>query len=343
MTSFETGTPTGRDGPPNPFRRFVVIALVAPATLAAAAFVVQLGLLSNAPHQVAVHWGPDGAADGFAPRWTYPAMTVLFAMVLPTALLLPVLPDLRRGADASKFRFAAALCAGISVMLSALLTWLLAMQSGMSDPTEPSTVALPLIGSAILALAAGAAAWFAVPKGEASADSDPVDPLKLAPGEVAVWMQTITLSTPFTIVVATSTVVLFGLAIVQWFTGSALSASVATVIALFVPALMAVTLIFHVQVGASGLTARSGLGVFRFHVPVDDIEAVAAVHVNAMGEFGGVGIRKAPGRFGIVMRSGEALELTRGNGQRFLVTVDDPDTAAALLQAHMTSHPPELA
>ena len=53
-----------------------------------------------------------------------------------------------------------------------------------------------------------------------------------------------------------------------------------------------------------------------------------------MGEFGGWGLRlSVEGRFGVVLRQGEAIEVTRANGRRFLVTVDDAATGAALLQA----------
>jgi hypothetical protein len=45
-------------------------------------------------------------------------------------------------------------------------------------------------------------------------------------------------------------------------------------------------------------------------------------------------VRLVPnGSFGIVLRAGEALQVTRRDGRRFTVTVDDAATAAALLEA----------
>jgi hypothetical protein len=38
-------------------------------------------------------------------------------------------------------------------------------------------------------------------------------------------------------------------------------------------------------------------------------------------------------RFGAILRSGEALEVTRGDGRRFVVTADAAAAAAALLTA----------
>jgi len=50
-------------------------------------------------------------------------------------------------------------------------------------------------------------------------------------------------------------------------------------------------------------------------------------------EFGGWGVRTsvATGATGVVLRSGEAIEIHRTGGRRFLVTVDDAATGAALL------------
>ena len=56
--------------------------------------------------------------------------------------------------------------------------------------------------------------------------------------------------------------------------------------------------------------------------------------MRVLGEFGGWGIRFGRGRrLGIVMRSGEALDVQNRNGSALVVTVDDAATAAALLKA----------
>ena len=53
-----------------------------------------------------------------------------------------------------------------------------------------------------------------------------------------------------------------------------------------------------------------------------------------MGEFGGWGLRWAPGGgFGVVLRSGPGIRITRTNGKTFSVTVDDAEAGAALLTA----------
>ena len=64
------------------------------------------------------------------------------------------------------------------------------------------------------------------------------------------------------------------------------------------------------------------------------IDRVEAVQVNPMGEFGGWGLRWAPGGgFGVVLRSGPGIRVRRTGGKVFTVTVDDAATGAALLEA----------
>ena len=51
-----------------------------------------------------------------------------------------------------------------------------------------------------------------------------------------------------------------------------------------------------------------------------------------MAEFGGWGYRVGRGgRVGVVLRTGEALQVQRTGGRAFVVTVDDAATGAALL------------
>lgn len=62
---------------------------------------------------------------------------------------------------------------------------------------------------------------------------------------------------------------------------------------------------FHVHVDKTGLLVHSVAGLPC--VPLVEIAEVAVTDVNPLGEFGGVGIRHAPGKFGVILRSGEAL------------------------------------
>ena len=53
--------------------------------------------------------------------------------------------------------------------------------------------------------------------------------------------------------------------------------------------------------------------------------------MSAFSEFGGWGYRVRPGASGVVLHSGAALSVRLRGGREFVVTVADPETAAALL------------
>ena len=93
------------------------------------------------------------------------------------------------------------------------------------------------------------------------------------------------------------------------------------------------TTTFRVRVDASGLTTVSPAGFPRFTVPLSEVRSVAVTDVNPLGEFGGYGLRWTPGGFGVVLRRGPAIDVTRTSGKRFVVTVEDAARGAALLRA----------
>lgn len=57
--------------------------------------------------------------------------------------------------------------------------------------------------------------------------------------------------------------------------------------------------------------------------------------VSPMGDFRWLGPAVVPGggRFGVVLRTGPGIRVTRTNGEAFTVTTDDAETGAALLNA----------
>ena len=89
---------------------------------------------------------------------------------------------------------------------------------------------------------------------------------------------------------------------------------------------------FSVVVDRRGLVVRGVLGVPRVVVPLDEVVRAGAVQISPFADFGGWGYRVGrAGRIGVVVRTGEAIEVERTGGRSFVVTVDDAATAAALL------------
>ncbi|GAA5029097.1 DUF1648 domain-containing protein [Microbacterium fluvii] len=320
--------------PPLAVRRFVLVAIALPIVLTVAAVIVQLIALPLVPSPIAIHWGVSGAPDAFGPAWLQPVVTVVIGLGIPLGIALTSVAGLRRGDRGGSYRLMGAVAAGTSVLGVVLLTWMLVVQVGLDDAASAGSILVPGVVSIALAVLAGVGAWFLQPKEQPQHRGAAVDPLVLAPGERAVWLGTAALSRAASIAIAAACAVLVLVAIAMWIFGAPLGAAVLiSILALVMVALAATTVVFHVRVDADGLTVTSIAGLPRFRVGLSDIVEVGVSQVNPMGEFGGWGLRSAPGRFGIVLRTGEAIEVTRRSGRRFVVTVDDAATGAALLSA----------
>ncbi len=104
---------------------------------------------------------------------------------------------------------------------------------------------------------------------------------------------------------------------------------------------------FRASAGPTGFAVRSLIGWPRFRVRAEDLVRAGVVHVDPMADFGGWGMRWVPGadggRWGIVTRRGEGLEVVRRGGRSIVVTVDDAATAAAVLETYALHSPPRRA
>ncbi|MEV4688876.1 DUF1648 domain-containing protein [Microbacterium sp. LWH3-1.2] len=317
-------------------RRFVLVAVWLPIVLVVGGVAVQLALLPQVPSTVAVHRNAAGEADGFLPAWTQPLMTVAFGLGIPLLIVLTTLPGLRRGERGATYRLMGATAAATSALTTTAFTLTFAMQAGLDRASEAPAVWGALAVSIATSAAAGAAAWFLQPRQHAAHGAvAPAKPLSLRAGERAVWARAASMNTGAAIAIVAAVLAIGVAAVVAWVTGAyPLLAGLFGGITLVLLAFAATTLAFHVRVDDTGLHVDSLLGFPRLHVPLTDVASAASVDVNPMGEFGGWGLRRSTGRrFGIVLRAGEAIEVGRRSGKRFVVTVDDAVTGAALLEA----------
>jgi len=94
------------------------------------------------------------------------------------------------------------------------------------------------------------------------------------------------------------------------------------------------TMFWRVRINADGVLLTAVFGLVRVRIPLEHLKGAIARDVTGLGEFGGWGIR-IPGRkrVGIILRNGCALELTHTDGRVTTITVDDAETAAALVNA----------
>ena len=89
----------------------------------------------------------------------------------------------------------------------------------------------------------------------------------------------------------------------------------------------------QVTVGASGVTARIGLGIPVVHVRLEEIESVEAVNL-ARRQVGGWGLHWTPWRkTRLVVRSGPTLVVHRRDASKLSISARDPQAAVAALES----------
>jgi hypothetical protein len=101
-----------------------------------------------------------------------------------------------------------------------------------------------------------------------------------------------------------------------------------------VPLLLVLTGRWRVTVDRTGLRARGVLGWPSAVVALDEVVRADVVRVDPLREFGGWGFRSdLKGRYGLVLRTGEAISVERAGGGAFVATVDGARAAVSLLNA----------
>lgn len=314
---------------------YAAVGVVLPLAATAVSVAAQLVWLPQLPDPIAVHWSGSGAPDGFGPVWSLPLLTGLVGVGITALLGAMVWGSLRAGVWSTAQRFLGTIVAGFVTFLAVALTFSAGMQIGIADAADGPGAAGALLAGAAAGVVAAIVAWFLLPRPhEAHATPAPhAAPLALRDGERAAWLRTATMSRGILVLAFVAIALPLVIAVVF----APLEAGVtliAAASALGVGMLVAATTAFRVRVDATGVTVRSLLGVPRMHVSLDDITGAAVTHVEPLAQFGGWGLRwAADGRFGVILRRGEALEVRRIGRGAFVVTVDDAATAAGLLQA----------
>ncbi|AYF96967.1 DUF1648 domain-containing protein [Protaetiibacter intestinalis] len=311
-----------------------MVAVVLPLIVSAAFVAVQFAWLPSLPDPIAVHWGADGP-DGFGPAWSTIALTAGLALGL-TAMFAAFLALGRGPAPTATHKLLAVLSLSVAVFIGIAVTASLGVQRGLDDardaPQLGGWLGVALGGALLVAVAA----WFALPKAvRRDADATPAEPLPLVPGERSVWIATTRLSTGATVTIAAAIGFTIAVTVFAIVLSDGLVWPLVAVPVLLL-AMCAIGTVWRARVDAGGLTVRSApFGWPRVRIPVDEVAAVTTGHVEPLSDFGGWGWRWAPGGgFGVVSRSGEAIQVTRRDGRRFVVTVDDAETGAALLAAY---------
>lgn len=312
----------------------LVVGVIVPAALSIAGVIAVIVMLPLLPDPLAVHWGVAREPDGFGPPWI---AAIIPAIGLAYTVFAVAITRAGRGEPGITFAQRGILATGpfVTLVLSVTGAGSAYLQIGLDDATAAPSVIPVLAVGLLTGLLAGVAAWFALPRHIAAGPVDvaraPVQ--ELTPTEKAVWVRRIEPSrAAATLIIGGLAVGVTGGAAVIWASAPLWNLAVWAVILVVVGLAVASTMFWTIRVDGTGFSARSAMGAPRFHYALSEIEGAAVTSVNPTRDFGGWGIRSiGGGRTGIVVRSGEAIEVQRAGGRVLVVTVDDAERGAALL------------
>lgn len=335
-----TGSPAQRPGAPDgttpaeharthprvPHRRSTAVwTLVVPGALTTGIVTRVLGWRGELPDPVASHWGSDGV-DGFSSLGGLVGPLVAAIAAFSVAMWAV---GHWRGQQAMTRRWVNAMAVWFAAFLGGILLGTVWIQRGLQDAADVggvgSVLVLTLLGSTVAAALVG---W-ATPGDAPAPTSAPIPAdapqLPVADGEQVTWVREVgQRATALLLAVSLGSLILVGALSDEWLITGAMALLLFPLVIAFVR--------WTVIVDRHGLTARSMLRFPRLRIPLDEVERAEVVTVNALGDFGGWGLRTGlDGRVGVVLRSGPAIQVHRTAGRVTVVTVDDAETAVALL------------
>lgn len=317
---------TTRRRPPVPHRRSTAVwTLLVPALVLAVTLVVVLGWRDELPDPVASHWGAGGV-DGYS---SVNGLVALMVAISTVFCLVMWATGHWRGHPAMTRRFANGMAVWLAVFLSGILLGTLWIQRGLTDASQVGGVGGALALSLVTATVTGGLAAWATPGDEPQPASTPVPTdaprLPVADDEQVTWVREVgQRAMALILIISLGPLVVVAVVSREWLFPAVLAAVLVPLVLAFVR--------WTVVIDRHGLTARSVLRYPRLRVPLDEVERAEVVTVNPLGEFGGWGLRTGiDGRTGVVLRSGPAIQVHRTGGRVMVVTVDDAETAVALL------------
>ena len=313
--------------------RTLALVVLTPLLAAAVSIVAMLAL---APAQVALHWGIDGVdrVGGIGELVALvaalvPSFTVLMAVAAVVAL--------RSGTTRGYLRLLIVLSVAFGLAIAGGVLNLALAQRGVENvETLPvSTALLPLLIAAVAGIAIGGALSLLAPVLPVRATSlAPAAPLRLAPGESAYWSARVQSPAPVIALVLAAIVIVDVICVL-----AGLPLYLPVVYTLVLTALGSL-LGWHVVVDSAGLRATGLLGFPVVRVRADEIAGVSVDTVRAFGDFAGWGVRvDKQGRWGLIVRSGPAIQVERVGTSPLVITVGDANNGAALLAAIAAKRP----
>ena len=269
-------------------------------------------------------------SDGVSSTWLTGFAIVLFAVVCFGSALIASLA-LQNGAAAGRRKtflwsgFAAGLACGSWLMVAGSI-----ITSGTS--TEPRVGAWPLLLMALMGY--GLIPFLIAHRWVNTEPEQPPTEVALAPTETGAWITTVTVP-----LFALASVAMLAAAVsILIFTdrddaGADILGAVVLLV-LVVPMLAFARL--RISVDWRGLKVVTWiLGIPLKTIPLSEIESVRTDALEPM-HWGGWGYRFMPGRSAIILRTGPGVIVNLTNGKQFALSLNAPETPAALLSTLST-------
>lgn len=305
-------------------KQFWIGVLGVPAAMLLGAASFAYSIKNELPKRLPVHWGNNGP-DRFG------SLNELVLSGIGIGLLVVVLLAFlasRTTKEVSAQRMLIVTNNFISALLSSIVISTVFAAKGLVDASDLTLnggwIAFGIIGG--IALGAGLA--FLIPKPRnsqaATLPSNYAPRTSLNASESGVWVRR---------EVSLSSIIVGGIAVLA----TAFAAIETGVLALLIlpvvlAALLGTMFVWDFRIDPRGLTCSSGLKIFKRHIPFDQIIEANVVDTRAIRDFGGWGWRTAlDGATGIILKSGESLELKLTDDRVFVLTTKDAHNAAGLL------------
>lgn len=325
---------------------FLWVGLAAPLVLLVVAASIILAWMPELPDPMGIHWGDDGV-DGYASKWAYAPLVLGIgsAVVVFTAVLAVFahrLPQSGRqrtvGPWSSTARFIGAINLGLGAMIAFIAVSGAASQRGLADAADAPDIGVSTLIGFVLLAGMSVLGWFLQPASPVGQAERAVlaGTIPLAAAERAAWFGTATMARTG-LIVLTAALVLLSVMTVFFFALDEGGSWLLLIVTVASVLLIGTMIVFRVRVSTDGLRVRSLFGWPNTRIPLSRIEKVETVQLDPFREFGGWGWRLGlDGRRGVVLRTGEALQVTQTDGRVFVVTVDDASAAAATLETLRT-------
>lgn len=269
---------------------------------------------SHLPDPTATHWGVNGMPDGRMPLWALP---LLMIFIVSIGLLTTSLFRFEGRPTAEAFAMVG-LMGGLGLALNISIVYLNwdAPTWQDADPFGWLHIVGVLVGAAVGGTAGYVLGrrWYPPPERESM--GTPATGV-VAEGEVVSWVSTTSVTWPLALLGGFAVFFLF---LPDWFKWLAL---LFIVLALLFSRVYVTVNIEGIQVCLGGRLPVRKISMARIKEARSiDLEPAA---------WGGWGWRLVPNGSAIVLRRGDAIEVTLENDRRFAVTIDDAATGAALL------------